>query len=133
MLLVGVGGGYYLLHQEDHRNEPYYYEKVAGFVEKDAKVVSISQDYGNRIAFYGWIVPKQWKSTVDVAYIQLTGGTEDPFLERFEAYTSGYDYFLVTSLNQLRKQEDLYNHLNDQFTVHVEGGGYIIYDLNQKK
>jgi 4-amino-4-deoxy-L-arabinose transferase-like glycosyltransferase len=133
LLLVGVGGGYYLLHQEDHRNEPYYYEKVAGFVEKDAKVVSISQDYGNRIAFYGWIIPKQWKSNGDVEYIKLTGGTEDPFLERFEAYTSGYDYFLVTSLNQLRKQEDLYNHLNDHFTVHVEGGGYIIYDLNQKK
>jgi len=133
VLLVGVGGGYYLLHKEDFREVPYYYDKVAGFIEKDAKVVTISQDYGNRIAFYGWIIPKQWKSTGDMAYSQLSGGTEDPFIERFESYTSGYDYFLVTSLNQLKKQEDLYNHLKDLFSVHVEGGGYIIYDLNQKK
>ena len=89
--------------------------------------------YGNRIAFYGWIVPKQWKSTGDMAYNQLSGGAEDPFIERFEAYTAGYDYFLVTSINQLRKQPDLQNHLNDNFAVHVEGGGYIIYDLNQRK
>ncbi len=31
------------------------------------------------------------------------------------------------------KQEDLYNHLKDHYTIHEEGGGYIIFDLNQYK
>ena len=133
ILLVGVSGGYYILRQEDYSNEPYYFSKVAGFVEWDAKIITLSQDYGNRIAFYGWIVPTQWKNTGDTAYDQLRGNESDPFPERFEEYTEGYDYFLITQLNQLEKQEDLFNHLNDNFTVHVEGGGYIIYDLNQRK
>jgi hypothetical protein len=91
--------------------------------------VTLSQDYGNRIAFYGWLVPRQWKYTGDIAYSQLRGATSTPFLEEFESFTAGYDYFLVTHLDQLKEQEDLYNHLTENFPVHVEGGGYIIYDL----
>ncbi len=111
ILLAGVSGGYYILHQEDYSNVPYYYSKVAGFVEWDAKIITLSQDYGNRIAFYGWIIPRQWKNIGDTAYDQLRGAESDPFLEKFEEYTDGYDYFLITQLNQLEKQEELFNHL----------------------
>lgn len=130
VLLIGVGGGYYLLHQEDYSYEPYYYNKVAGFVERDAKIVTISQDYGTRIAFYGWIVTKQWKSTGDRAYSALRGTIQEPFQEEFDSFTAGYDYFLITSINQFQKQVELYNHLYENYTIHEEGGGYIIFDLN---
>jgi hypothetical protein len=133
ILLIGVGGGYYTLHEEDYSNVPYYYNKVANFVERDAKVVTLSQDYGNRIAFYGWLITKQWKSIGDTKYSQLRGDEQEPFLERFEEYTAGYDYFIITQLNQLEKQEELSNHLKDNFTVHEQDGGYIIYDLNLRK
>jgi 4-amino-4-deoxy-L-arabinose transferase-like glycosyltransferase len=131
MLLLGIGGGYYKLSKEDYREIPAYFEKVAGFVDQGAKVITISQDYGNRIGFYGWVIHKHWGFRGDLPYSQLRGGTQDPFLERFNEFTSGHDYFVVTSMNQLKKQEELFNHLNDNFKVHVEGEGYIIYDLNQ--
>ncbi len=133
VLLLGVGGGYYILHEEDYSNVPYYFQKVASFVDHDSKVVTISQDYGTRIAFYGWVVTKQWKSTGDQAYSALRGAQRDPFHEEFESFTSGYDYFLITSINQFQKQEELYNHLHAKYTIHEEGGGYIIFDLNQFK
>jgi len=133
ILLFGVSGGYYILHKRDYSNIPYYYNKIAGFVNRDAKIVTLSQDYGNRIAFYGWIVPKQWRYTGDVNYSQLRGAEQVPFLERFEEFTKGYDYFLITQVEQLMKQEDLYNHLKDHYPIHEEGGGYIIFDLNQHK
>jgi hypothetical protein len=133
ILLIGVGGGYYLLHRKDYSNEPYYYKKVADFIERDAKIITLSQDYGNRIAFYGWIVPKQWKSIGDQAYIQLRGGKQEPFIDRFEEFTAGYDYFLITQVEQLRKQEDLYDYLSGNFNIFIEGGGYIIFDLNHYK
>jgi hypothetical protein len=133
IVFIGMIGGYYKLSEEDYRYQPYYYNKVAGFVERDAKVVTLSQDYGNRIAFYGWLVPRQWKYTGDIAYRQLRGVDQTPFLEEFESFTAGYDYFLVTQVEQLQAQENLYKHLTDNFPVHVEGGGYIIYDLQKDK
>jgi len=131
VMLLGVGVGYYKLNREDYRDIPSYFIKVAGFVERGSRVITISQDYGNRIAFYGWVVHKQWNSIGDLDYSQLRGGTQDPFIERFEEFTEGYDYFLVTSMNQLKKQEELFEHLNEKFAVQVEGDGYIIYNLNQ--
>jgi hypothetical protein len=132
-VVIGVVGGYYKLYKDDYRNVPNYFMKVASFVDQGAKVITISQDYGNRIGYYGWLVHKQWSSIGDQPYSLLVGGNQDPFLDRFNEFTSGYDYFLVTSMNQLRKQEDLYSHLESNFVVHVEGEGYIIYDLRQGK
>lgn len=133
IMLLGVGVAYYKLDREDYREIPSYFEKVAGFVERGSRVITISQDYGNRIAFYGWVVHKQWNSFSDRTYSQLRGESQDPFIVKFEEFTEGYDYFLVTAMNQLEKQEELFEHLNENFTVHVEDDGYIIYDLNQGK
>jgi hypothetical protein len=131
ILILGIAGGYYKLQQEDYRTVPSYFIKVANFVEQGSRVITLSQDYGNRIGYYGWLIHEQWISRGDQAYDQLRGSAQDPFLEKFTEFTAGYDYFLVTSLNQLEKQEELSNHLNANFTIHAEGEGYIIYDLKK--
>jgi hypothetical protein len=131
ILILGVGGGYYMLFSEDYGNVPYFFGKVTSKVEHDAKIVVLSQDYGNRIAYYGWIAPKAWLGTGDLEYSKLRGGTEDPFEEKFNQFVGNADYFIVTWFNELRRQEKLYNKLYNNYEIYEEGGGYVIFDLHQ--
>lgn len=132
MVLVGVGGGYFLLTRKDFRNEPPYYQKVADFVEPEDKIAALSQDYGYRLSFYGWRVAYPWKGTEDLRYIQLRDSEVDSFSERFAKYSTGYDYFIVTRMAELRRQKDLYNELYEHYPILVEGGGYVIFDLRER-
>jgi 4-amino-4-deoxy-L-arabinose transferase-like glycosyltransferase len=132
ILLVGMGGGYYLLQKDDYRNEPYYYKKVADFVGHESKVVTLSQDYGNRIAYFGWIKPKDWKAFKNNNQTPILDSGMDPFEEYFREFTAGYDYFVITRIKEFHRQEQLHDILYEKFDIFEEGGGYIIFDLNKE-
>jgi hypothetical protein len=132
LLLAGVGGGYFLLVRKDYRHEPPYYKKVAEYMDKDAKIVGLSQDYGYRLSYFGWRIVQPWKGSEDLRYIQLRDSEVDSFSERFTEYSSGYDYFVVTRMQELRRQKDLYDELYGHYTILVEGGGYVIFDLSER-
>ena len=132
LLLVSVGGGYFLLDRKDFRNEPPYYKKVADFVGPEDKIVALSQDYGYRLAFYGWRVVEPWKGKEELLFNEIRDYEMDAFSERFAKYSSKFDYFIVTRMKELRRQEDLYNELYDYYPVVAEGGGFVIFDLKDR-
>lgn len=128
IVLLGVGGTHYRLYQEDYRHEPGWYWMVAGKVDREAKIAVLSQDYGNRIAYYGWIKPKVWIGSRG-DYGELTGKASDPFEEKFNQFFEHMDYFIVTRMNSLERQERLHKKLQETYQIHDQGGGYVIYDL----
>ena len=132
ILIVGMVGGYYLFFRKDYRHEPPYYQKVANFVEPEAKIVALSQDYGYRLSYFGWRSVYPWKGIEDLRYIELRDFEVDPFSERFSEYLTGYDYFIITRMEEFRRQKELYNELHDHYSIVVEGGGYIIFDLRER-
>jgi hypothetical protein len=132
ILLVGMGGGYYMLQKDDYRYEAYYYKKVADFVGHESKVVALSQDYGNRIAYFGWIKPKDWRIRKNIDQAPILNSEMDPFEEYFRDYTAGFDYFIITRIKEFQRQEQLHDLLYENFDIFEEGGGYIIFDLNKE-
>jgi len=132
ILLIGMGGGYYMFQEDDYRNEPYYYNKVADFVGRESKVVVLSQDYGNRISYFGWIKPKPWKDGDNIDQSPHLNSEMDPFEEYFREYTAGFDYFVITRINEFHRQEQLHDLLYEKFDIFEEGGGYIIFNLNKE-
>jgi hypothetical protein len=132
ILMIGMGGGYYMLQEDDYRYEPIYYKKVAGFVGHESKVIALSQDYGYRIAYYGWIRPKFWKIRGNIDLTPNLNGEMDSFEEYFREYTAGYDYFIVTTMNELRRQERLSEELYGHYPIVAEGGGYVIFNLRER-
>ena len=131
IILIGLGGGYYKLNEKDYRNEPDWYFTVASFVGRDAKVVALTQDYGFRISYYGWINPRVWLGTEDMEHAALQGATPPPFSESFAENVAGYDYFLVTRMDELKRQEELYDELYNNYTIFKEDVGFAIFDLNK--
>jgi hypothetical protein len=132
IVIVGIAGGYFILTKDDFRHEPGYYQKVANFVDPENNIVALSQDYGYRLSFYGWLYVQPWKGTEDLRYIELRDSEVEPFSKRFEEYATDYDYFIVTRMRELRRQDKLQDELYNHYPIVREGGGYVIFNLNER-
>ena len=116
---------------EDYRHEPAYWQAVGQIVGYDTKVVALSQDYSNRIAYYGWINALNWPGVGHFNYRELRGGKPVEFDEWFAEYSAGMDLFLVTRLKELDRQPELRDALYGGYAVYAEGPGYVIFDLRK--
>jgi hypothetical protein len=90
-------------------------------------VVALTQDYGARLAYWGWQNAIVWPSIGDAEYRRARGGQID-FEEQFDKLTLGNAYFLVTDFDELARQPDLEERLS-RFAVFAKGDGFVIYDL----
>jgi len=90
-------------------------------------VVALTQDYGSRLAYWGWQNTVVWPFVGDFEYRQVRGGSLE-FKEAFEILTKGNTYFLVTDFAELGRQPELSDRLKT-YDVFAEGDGYVIYNL----
>jgi hypothetical protein len=131
LLTIGAAGGYFIFHREDYRHEPAYYHQVANYVSSEGSIIALSQDYGYRLAYYGGIVVQPWTKLENLApeNIDLDSASYD---EVFAEVMKNFDYFVITRMKDYRKQTDLKNELTENYPVLVEGGGYIIFSLQER-
>lgn len=132
VVILGVGLGYYIFQRKDFRHEPGYYYKVANYVSPDDKIIALSQDYGFRLAYYGWINLQNWTRLERLLPPGEKITEQNPYSSRFESLMDNYDFFIITMMKDFREQPDLRNELTDHYPVLVEGGGYIIFDLQER-
>jgi hypothetical protein len=122
-----------VLAREDYRHEPSYWQDVASMVSHEANIIALTQDYGDRITYYGWHLVENWPETAHLAYRELRGGKILEFDEWFFEETQDMDYFLVTRLKELDRQPELKNHLYETYQIFKQGDGYMYFDLNTLK
>jgi hypothetical protein len=95
---------------------------------QDARVVGLTQDYGSRLDFWGWLDTAQWPLAGDLSYHEDLRGAQADFEERFKNLASKRDFFLVTLPDELKAQPMLKERLAT-YPIFAEGDGYVIYDL----
>lgn len=116
------------LKKVDYHMESQYWEQVAALFSPGDKVVALSQDYGYRLAYWGWITPRNWPTLDDIQLRQEAG--QDLTLEDyFKDYTAGYDYFLVTDFDELARQPQLEEWLRKNYPILSAQDGVLIFDL----
>jgi hypothetical protein len=134
LLLAGAAGKAWEarleLAERDYRDEPAYWTEISEQLGVNSSVVGLTHDYGNRLAYYGWITPAVWLPSGHLEnYRELRGGSPLVVQEWFAEITGDKDYFLVTLVNQLNRQPELNDLLYENFKVKAEGDGYVIFDL----
>jgi hypothetical protein len=72
-------------------------------------------------------------TTGHLNYRQLKGRPAIEVQEWFAKKTGNKDYFLVTMFNQLEKQPELKEILNDNYPIYAQGDGFIIFDLREQQ
>lgn len=111
----------------DYRPQAAMWSEIGERLNHGPNVVALTQDYGSRLAYWGWQNAIIWPSSGDVEYRQVRGGQVD-FDEQFQKLTSGNTYFLVTDFEELQRQPELQSRLT-RLPVFAEGQGYVIYEL----
>jgi hypothetical protein len=116
------------LVRDNDRAEPQFWAELGEKLGRSSAVIGLTQDYGNRLAYWGWKVTDQWPTTGDQNLRELAGKAKT-FDEIFADRIEGKDYFVVTNFNQFNNQPELKERLFDTYTILEENPGYIIFDL----
>lgn len=111
----------------DYRPQAAYWEEIREALGPGASVAALTEDYGNRLAYWGWLKAANWPSSGDLYQADVRGSQRD--IEKlFAELAAPKKFFLVTNLEDFAKQTDLQAQLAG-FPVLVRGKGYLIYDL----
>ncbi len=113
---------------DDYRAEPAKWMEIDKVVGKDARLIGLVQDYGMRLAYWGWHFTVAWPYTGDYNYHEYRGAQFE-FDKDFTESIIKKDYFIVTDFAELDKQPLLKDRLYSQYPIAFSGNGYIIFNL----
>lgn len=116
------------LKRNDYRGEPILWQKLGEKLGHDSKVLAITQDYGYRLGYWGWLTPENWMNSGDFTVREMAGQQFDR-VKLFQEQVEGKDYFLVTSFGEFESQAEFKQMMYDGFPVLEQTDDYIIFDL----
>jgi len=126
-LLASIWTSRGILNTTDYRPEAAYWNQIGNTV-RDFRVVALSQDYGSRLAYWGWSGTANWPDSSDIEYHTGLRGGGQTFEKMFAKLTANKELFLVTDLQDFANQPALQARLAG-FAIFAQGDGYVIYDL----
>jgi hypothetical protein len=112
----------------DYRPEAQMWAEISEKVA-DNRLAGLTQDYGSRLAYWGWKNLTAWPTSGDLIYHEDLRGAQLDFENKFEEI-SKKDLFLVTDFDELDRQPFLKEKLS-AFQIFAQGDSYIIFDLRQ--
>jgi len=119
------------LLKDDYRAEPQMWEELGDKLGHTTPVLVLTQDYGNRLAYWGWQRLEEWPTTGDQGLRELAGKARS-FEEMFDERIVGKQYFLITNFNQFDSQPELKDKLFNTYPIVEQSENYIIFDLQHK-
>jgi len=128
-LLVTIWDARNQMKSVDYRPQAAMWAQIGDTLGHGKGVVALTQDYGSRLAYWGWQNASIWPNSGDIDYHDVRGASFD-FKRTFDNLTKNKDYFLVTDFEELNRQPDLRNQLA-AYPIFQQGDGYIIYDLTR--
>lgn len=112
----------------DYRPETHLWLEIAEKVD-GRTLAGLTQDYGERLAYWGWMNITAWPTSGDLNYHDTLRGAQHDFDEQFAELAPKKDLFLVTDFEELGLQPLLQEQLRN-YPVFAQGDGYVIYDLH---
>jgi len=131
ILLLGLFATLWNLRAEmkrvDYRPEAQMWAEISEKIG-DKNTAGLTQDYGSRLAYWGWKTLTSWQTYGDLVYHDDLRGAQSDFEQQFESIAAKKELFLVTDFDQLNRQPFLKEKLSG-YSIFAEGDGYIIFDL----
>jgi hypothetical protein len=116
------------LVNSDYHNEPAFWDEIGNKLGHIPDVIGLTQDYGYRLAYWGWQGSAAWFTSGDIGVRYLAGQNVD-LMKNFIEDTAGKKYFLVTMFGEFDKQPEVKNLLNTHYPVFSQTDEYVIFDL----
>jgi hypothetical protein len=120
------------LIRDDWRPEAEFWATLGEKLGHNVLVLTISQDYGYRLAYWGWQDVDSWYDTGDLDVRTLDGRQID-LLQRFQEQAAGKHFLVVTQSGKLDQQPEIKDFIYKTYPVFAEGQGYVIFDLTHPR
>jgi len=117
----------------DYRPEAARWAQIGDLLGHQSMVMALTEDYGSRLAYWGWQNATIWPTHGDILYHTVIRGGEDDLEHRFDALTGGKEFFLITMMNELDYQPELKGWLYGAYPIYAEDEGYVIFDLRNPR
>ncbi len=131
ILLYGVLSTVWSVRNEmksvDYRPQVARWAEIREALGSGASFVALTEDYGNRMAYWGWMKAPLWPSSGDLYQADVRGNQRD-IEALFSKISAQKAFFLVTDLEDLAKQPELQAQLA-HYPLFERGDDYLIYDL----
>ncbi len=114
----------------DYRPEAQMWAEISRKVD-GYNLAGLTQDYGSRMAYWGWRNITSWPTYGDLLYHDDLRGAQRDFENQFAEIAAKKDLFIVTDFTDLNRQPFLKATL-EEFPIFAEGNGYLIYDLREE-
>ncbi len=132
VVLIGVAVPAWTAHdliaKPNYYNEPKFWAEIGDKLGHDGGVVALDQDYGYRLAYWGWQGSDNWFTSADLGLRNLAGQKLN-LIKMFQHTTAGKKYFLVTMFDELNKEPTVKQLLYSNYPIYAQTSGYIIFDL----
>ena len=116
------------LARDDWRPDAQFWVDLGAKLGQNGPVLAISQDYGYRLAYWGWQEVDSWYDSGDLDLRALDGRQID-LLERFQEQAAGKRFLVVTHTGKFDQQPEIKDFVYKTYPVFAEGKGYLIFDL----
>jgi 4-amino-4-deoxy-L-arabinose transferase-like glycosyltransferase len=117
-----------LIVQANYYNEPKFWAEVGDKLGHVGGVVGLTEDYGYRLAYWGWQGSENWFTSADIGLRYLAGQNVD-LSATFKKDTAGKKYFLVTMFGELDKEPTVKDLLYKNYPIYAQTDEYVIFDL----
>lgn len=120
------------LARDDWRPDAAFWQGLGEKLGYSGPVLTIAQDYGYRLAYWGWQEVDSWYDSGDLDLRALDGRKID-LLQRFQQQVMGKKYLVITQLNKLDNQPEIKSYIYKTYPVFAQDKGYVIFDLTKTK
>jgi hypothetical protein len=117
-----------LIMKQNYYNEPAFWAEIGDKLGHDGGVIGLTQDYGYRLAYWGWQSADNWFTSADID-LRYKAGQNIDLLKKFKNDTAGRKYFLVTMFGELDNQPAVKKLLYQNYPIFAQTDEYIIFDL----
>jgi 4-amino-4-deoxy-L-arabinose transferase-like glycosyltransferase len=120
------------LARSDYREDPQFWWKLGEKLGHTNPAIGLTQDYGARLAYWGWQDISSWYYSGDLNIRDLAGINVN-LSDRFADQIKGKKFFVVTQMSKLDLQPEIKATLYKHYTIYDQGNGYVIFDLTHPK
>jgi 4-amino-4-deoxy-L-arabinose transferase-like glycosyltransferase len=117
-----------LITKSNYDNEPKFWAEIGDKLGHASGVIGLTQDYGYRLAYWGWQSSAAWFTSADIGVRYLAGQDVD-VLKKFTEDTAGKKYFLVTMFGEFDQQPVVKDLLYENYPIYAQTDEYVIFDL----
>jgi hypothetical protein len=112
----------------DYYNEPNFWAEIGDQLGHDGGVIGLTQDYGYRLAYWGWQGSASWFTSADIG-VRYLAGQDVNLMEKFTEDTAGKKYFLITMFGEFDMQPAVKDLLYKNYPIYAQTDEYVIFDL----